>query len=69
MVEQAQTLTQPTVPDSVSTIRIETYRGGSCWKAIWQFLNSKKTGSFEVHVTQGFVAVVQFKMNERNGKN
>lgn len=66
MVEQAQTLTQLTVPDSISTIRVETYRGGTCWKAIWQFLNSKKTGSFEVHVTQGFVAVVQFKTNGKS---
>lgn len=65
MAGKATTLGVPVIPDNVSTMRIETYRGASCWRAIWNFLNGKRTGSFKVHVTQGTIAVVQFEISEK----
>lgn len=52
-------------PDTVTFTRVETYRGPSCWQAIWSFLKAKRTGSIELHCSQGAVAVVQFKENEK----
>jgi len=51
----------PITPDSTVMTKVETYRATEWWKVIATLLKRRKSGSIELHCSQGAVAVVQWK--------
>lgn len=48
-------------PDTTVITKVETYRSRSWWEVIASFIKEKRTGSLELHLSQGAVAVVQWR--------